>query len=148
MVAIVTGPATPVDFCADVRVVGSEGQITVTGVNAPWQKIDIFGPSTGGVFRSICNDNCTDPQVITGLPPGQFIVRIEQSGNNGGSANFCTVDIAAIVTGPPTAPVDFCADVRVVGGEGQITVTGVNACLLYTSPSPRDRQKSRMPSSA
>ena len=27
--------------------------------------------------------------------------------------------------------------------------TGVNnACLLYTSPSPRDRQKSRMPSSA
>ena len=24
----------------------------------------------------------------------------------------------------------------------------VNVCLLYTSPSPRDRQKSRMPSSA
>ena len=27
-------------------------------------------------------------------------------------------------------------------------VTWVSACLLYTSPSPRDRQKSRMPSSA
>ena len=26
--------------------------------------------------------------------------------------------------------------------------TYVNICLLYTSPSPRDRQKSRMPSSA
>ena len=25
---------------------------------------------------------------------------------------------------------------------------GVKLCLLYTSPSPRDRQKSRMPSSA
>ena len=25
---------------------------------------------------------------------------------------------------------------------------GLKACLLYTSPSPRDRQKSRMPSSA
>ena len=25
---------------------------------------------------------------------------------------------------------------------------GYEACLLYTSPSPRDRQKSRMPSSA
>ena len=25
---------------------------------------------------------------------------------------------------------------------------GEQACLLYTSPSPRDRQKSRMPSSA
>ena len=27
-------------------------------------------------------------------------------------------------------------------------VEGVVTCLLYTSPSPRDRQKSRMPSSA
>ena len=27
-------------------------------------------------------------------------------------------------------------------------LTAYNSCLLYTSPSPRDRQKSRMPSSA
>ena len=27
-------------------------------------------------------------------------------------------------------------------------IRGPNTCLLYTSPSPRDRQKSRMPSSA
>ena len=27
-------------------------------------------------------------------------------------------------------------------------ITTSNICLLYTSPSPRDRQKSRMPSSA
>ena len=27
-------------------------------------------------------------------------------------------------------------------------IMGDNTCLLYTSPSPRDRQKSRMPSSA
>ena len=34
----------------------------------------------------------------------------------------------------------------------QVAVAGIErllkACLLYTSPSPRDRQKSRMPSSA
>ena len=28
------------------------------------------------------------------------------------------------------------------------TITAITVCLLYTSPSPRDRQKSRMPSSA
>ena len=28
------------------------------------------------------------------------------------------------------------------------TIADVYACLLYTSPSPRDRQRSRMPSSA
>ena len=29
-----------------------------------------------------------------------------------------------------------------------VVPAGLTACLLYTSPSPRDRQKSRMPSSA
>ena len=28
------------------------------------------------------------------------------------------------------------------------TIAAIGACLLYTSPSPRDRQRSRMPSSA
>ena len=32
--------------------------------------------------------------------------------------------------------------------KGHITYRGDHICLLYTSPSPRDRQKSRMPSSA
>ena len=39
--------------------------------------------------------------------------------------------------------------------QGKLTKTvknpnyrGISTCLLYTSPSPRDRQKSRMPSSA
>ena len=31
---------------------------------------------------------------------------------------------------------------------GMVSTTQCNCCLLYTSPSPRDRQKSRMPSSA
>ena len=31
---------------------------------------------------------------------------------------------------------------------GPALITSLYACLLYTSPSPRDRQKSRMPSSA
>ena len=32
--------------------------------------------------------------------------------------------------------------------EGAAADANATACLLYTSPSPRDRQKSRMPSSA
>ena len=48
-------------------------------------------------------------------------------------------------------------DTDVVRGETSCAVCGFvaaqnmidpGACLLYTSPSPRDRQKSRMPSSA
>ena len=36
--------------------------------------------------------------------------------------------------------------ITLILGAVAFTITG--ACLLYTSPSPRDRQKSRMPSSA
>ena len=39
-------------------------------------------------------------------------------------------------------------DIRKRLGSGQISVLQGKDCLLYTSPSPRDRQKSRMPSSA
>ena len=35
-----------------------------------------------------------------------------------------------------------------VAGDNIVNITGLIPCLLYTSPSPRDRQKSRMPSSA
>ena len=37
------------------------------------------------------------------------------------------------------------AEKHVIIGE---SIEEFNTCLLYTSPSPRDRQKSRMPSSA
>ena len=41
----------------------------------------------------------------------------------------------------------FMDSVPMVAITGQVG-TGAIGCLLYTSPSPRDRQKSRMPSSA
>ena len=43
------------------------------------------------------------------------------------------------------------AETLVIGHEKcreEVLAAGLEACLLYTSPSPRDRQKSRMPSSA
>ena len=38
-------------------------------------------------------------------------------------------------------------EVEGVSGANDVKVT-LNGCLLYTSPSPRDRTRSRMPSSA
>ena len=47
-------------------------------------------------------------------------------------------------------PVDHTGQVRPADLEAAMTdqTVLVTICLLYTSPSPRDRQKSRMPSSA
>ena len=46
------------------------------------------------------------------------------------------------VTSPGTTPS------TTLTGDEQVALSRAIACLLYTSPSPRDRQKSRMPSSA
>ena len=35
-----------------------------------------------------------------------------------------------------------------ISGASLTALNAANVCLLYTSPSPRDRQKSRMPASA
>jgi hypothetical protein len=40
------------------------------------------------------------------------------------------------------------SDLSLIYAVVQVGATGSFVCLLYTSPSPRDRQKSRMPSSA
>ena len=39
-------------------------------------------------------------------------------------------------------------DVVIIGGGGHGLATAYYFCLLYTSPSPRDMRRSRMPSSA
>ena len=48
----------------------------------------------------------------------------------------------------PTRDLAMDTLMGVLNGEILIQNHCYRACLLYTSPSPRDRQKSRMPSSA
>ena len=47
-----------------------------------------------------------------------------------------------------TTFVGAVSEIQPLRTEAAITGASVGICLLYTSPSPRDRQKSRMPSSA
>ena len=72
------------------------------------------------------------------------------AGNDSSNSEVVEVDYEDITT-------SFVIGDRIVIGDGRVIfeVTGATAdalkakvCLLYTSPSPRDRQKSRMPSSA
>ena len=52
------------------------------------------------------------------------------------------VILEQVIIPMPKESYEFCKRIL------QINRTLVHGCLLYTSPSPRDRQKSRMPSSA
>jgi len=58
------------------------------------------------------------------------------------------VQFQAIASGnPSTITLDPAIGTPNVSGNGGISIDGTS-CLLYTSPSPRDRTRSRMPSSA
>ena len=64
-----------------------------------------------------------------------------------------TGDLSAInwftLQGKVSLKIDGCpAIVWGTNPENERFFVGTKSCLLYTSPSPRDRQKSRMPSSA
>ena len=55
--------------------------------------------------------------------------------------------------GPVTAPnrfyqVPHCNGMGYRDVSGMVALRAIKACLLYTSPSPRDQRGSRMPSSA
>ena len=64
--------------------------------------------------------------------------------------------ISEVVPGVPALPHRFLTRNRIIAALSQSTLVveaafrsgSLRTCLLYTSPSPRDRQKSRMPSSA
>ena len=53
-----------------------------------------------------------------------------------------------ILNGTAAQYVPFAGPENELGCAVIALTMGVLSCLLYTSPSPRDRQKSRMPSSA
>ena len=62
------------------------------------------------------------------------------------AGNICSeVGIAPCILGPGTPPARFT---KYPQFWRRIMYTRHHACLLYTSPSPRDRTRSRMPSSA
>ena len=56
-------------------------------------------------------------------------------------------DVMVVPVNDNTVNVTTVAPI-VVNANGLEMVAGIEACLLYTSPSPRDRTRSRMPSSA
>ena len=62
-----------------------------------------------------------------------------------GSATLLPVDAADFFDQGLADPID---PIDLVAPPAVIPSAPVKACLLYTSPSPRDRTRSRMPSSA
>src|SRR5665811_647211 len=103
-----------------------------------------------------CCDSRVDPAIIFDCEPGElFVIRNvanivppneERIGHHGTTAaleyGVCNLGVEHIVV----LGHEHCGGIQTLMQTGG--VTDPDSCLLYTSPSPRDRTRSRMPSSA
>ena len=75
--------------------------------------------------------------VYTLTPPEEMVYGLQMSLDfNGSAADLASIEGLSISSD----------DYAVI--DGKLNISWTNICLLYTSPSPRDRTRSRMPSSA
>ena len=97
------------------------------------------GVLVGGVLYQSTNSSDQDDMELMGIVEQQPVVEavIERP----------AVPEAVIPTPVATPAAEPAAQKKTVMKPPQLPSLD-NSCLLYTSPSPRDRQKSRMPSSA
>ena len=75
-------------------------------------------------------------------------IKLEQIEQNGEIEVLQVVPVETKITYAKLIAEDVCDEMDNGVGVIDEVMKELNTCLLYTSPSPRDRQKSRMPSSA
>ena len=83
-------------------------------------------------------EDISDPAVAS----TDVLIAVEAISLEGG--DILTRRRVPVATPPHVVGYAAAGVVRAVGSD----VTNIHICLLYTSPSPRDRTRSRMPSSA
>ena len=88
--------------------------------------------------------SCSEKEIEVVSPSGGYQ---EFEFDNGSKVKLGPQSTAKYKSSAETFNLTGEAVLQVAPGRSLTAVTP-NGCLLYTSPSPRDRQKSRMPSSA
>ena len=97
---------------------------------------DITGEHAEAVLDSILDGGATDAQIAG------YITSLRQKGETVAEFTGMVRSMRKVAT--PLNVADEAIDIVGMGG----SPSRRKACLLYTSPSPRDRTRSRMPSSA
>ena len=105
-------------------------------------QIPLFAPETEWVAPHELKDLTGHKEIATDLETCDPDLKSLGSGNVSGNGHIAGVAVA----------VEGWSGYYPIGHEGggnmDNSLASPNTCLLYTSPSPRDRTRSRMPSSA
>jgi len=108
-----------------------------------------FNQPTGNTVTFIHGADCSNsPDTNSNAPTNFYAYATRTNGNNDvitGSANSVSRAGNDCSNTDVTLQIPTLTESRVQGRQGRYVAI---VCLLYTSPSPRDRTRSRMPSSA
>ncbi len=88
------GPAN----CSVITAVGGPSQITISNLVAEREEINIIGSNTNWQNVLVCEDDCTNTEVITGLNPGTYSIKINNYGDDGSYCYF-TMEVE-VMDGP------------------------------------------------
>ena len=94
------------------------------------------------------NKKVTAEDVFNNIPSFLALKQTSQSITADGSTTTAVDVTSAITEINATSATHSCAMADGVDGQIKIIINTSTSCLLYTSPSPRDVEESRMPSSA
>ena len=123
-----------------------------TAIEAAWEARDTITPATTGEQREAIEDtlNALDGgglRVAEKQDDGSW--HVNQWAKKAVLLGFRIKDMEQQDGGPQGSGWWDKVDSKFKGwGDNQWKAAGFRACLLYTSPSPRDKRQSRMPSSA
>ena len=112
--------------------------------------LKLTGLTTGGLVLGLNLESCSSPTQSKDFAPNFFInfkdnKQVEIVCHRSEMGQGIRTCLIQMIADELEVPLD---NVVVIQAEGDKKYGDQNTCLLYTSPSPRDRTRSRMPSSA
>ena len=115
--------------CDALTFTSENGAVTVTGLTANYDRVEIIGKNTGYQVITICDGDCSDNQLIMDLAEGAYTVKVNQGGADG---TFCYREEIVMVTrdgntsGGSEGTAD-CDALTFTPANSSITVTGLTA---------------------
>ncbi len=114
--------------CNGVVFTGGNGTITLSNLIAESEIIEIIGEGTNWQVIEICNGDCNNPEVIQGLSPGIYTVKLNVFGSDG---SYCYRQEDITVTEDPCTDIDgdgVCFDVDCDDTDPSVPTTPGTAC--------------------
>ena len=109
--------------CDGLSFISGFNQIVVEGVTANYNKIEIIGQNTDWQVIPICDGDCPPTLSIPDLEPGEYTVKVNQSGHDG---SYCYREENVVVGNTANDNAD-CDKLIFTAENGQIIVEGLTA---------------------